>query len=229
MEVLKMKNKSIDVTAFRKKHGLDCEETELQKNSNTPPGRQQYFQILEEVFPEVELPTNVEEDMQADETLNKIVQLKPSRNRREIKVSTATTRATRRTIKTEAILPAPKLLNPTIHPKISNIIRLELFNCDRCSHNCSTKIAMERHMKQIHLKASSTSFKCETCSKSFAKKIILQNHEKIHLTHRPTFACTVCGKALSSQTAVANHMQWFHNEKREFECPSCSKLFATVS
>lgn len=125
-------------------------------------------------------------------------------------------------------LAAPKLLNPTIHPKIINLNRMKLFKCDFCSHTTSTMAPMERHMKQIHITKASTSFTCKICLKTFGKKNILQNHEKIHMTQRPTFECQHCGKVLSSQTAVSNHIKWIHKESREFECKSCSKKFATV-
>lgn len=237
MELLKMKNKPIDIETFRRKHGISCNETQEHPE---PP---QYARLIEEVNREIVPNDQVEEDLketseEANEeqpveipsTVSIVLRKKTPKqtSHSHLKVPIRAARATRRTIKIEAVSSLPKLLNPTIHPKISSVPRLELFFCDLCTHNCSTKTAMERHMKQIHLK-NSTSFQCATCFKSFAKKIILQNHEKIHMTHRPTFDCKVCGKVLSSQTSVSNHMQWFHKEKREFKCTSCSKMFATVS
>lgn len=227
MELLKMRNKAVDVDSVRLKHGLI--DAGGEKQTEVTQDRQEYFEhVIEEVLPEAPITDAPDQQLRLDRVEVKSKQI----SHKQEKVADQKTRISRRTFKKETIAPLPKprpkLLNPTIHPKISNINRLELFNCDRCLHNCSTKTAMERHMKQIHLKPSSTSFRCETCLKTFAKKIILQNHEKVHMTHRPTYECQICKKVLSSQTAVSNHMQWIHKKNREFKCRFCSKMFATV-
>lgn len=128
----------------------------------------------------------------------------------------------------EKLNPPPKLLNPTIVPHFFHTTRIELFRCDYCSHTTSTKPAMERHMKQIHLRRrTKIIYTCKVCSRTFAKAAVLKIHEKIHQLERPKFECQQCGKVLSSQTAVSNHVRWLHSEK-QFECKVCEKKFATV-
>lgn len=121
----------------------------------------------------------------------------------------------------------PKLLNPTILPKIESKLRLELLTCDLCSHTTSTKTSLEKHM-EIHI-MNKKIFECQICHKKFAKKLILVNHEMTHKSSgdRKTFQCKECGKHLSNKSAVNSHMKWHHSEK-EFKCHVCSKDFATV-
>lgn len=122
----------------------------------------------------------------------------------------------------------PKILNPTILPKIENKLRLELLLCDLCTHTTSTKLSLEKHM-EVHLR-NEMLFECKICLKKFAKRPILINHLLTHKlsSDRKTFQCKECGKHLSSQSAVNSHMKW-HHQDREFICHVCSKEFATVS
>jgi uncharacterized Zn-finger protein len=120
-----------------------------------------------------------------------------------------------------------RLVNHMIGPKIIGNTKIDLYRCDLCSNSSSTKLALERHMKQIH-QNKSNGFTCEVCQKTFAKKVVLQSHMKIHLEYRPTVECEICGKSLSSPTALASHIKWLHSETRDFECKDCSKMFATV-
>lgn len=122
----------------------------------------------------------------------------------------------------------PKLLNPTILPKIENKLRLKILTCDLCSHTTSTKNSLEKHM-EIHIRNEKL-YECQICHKKFAKKPVLMNHELTHKlsAERKTFQCKECGKHLSSQTALSTHIKW-HHEEREFKCQICNKDFATVS
>lgn len=206
LELLRMRNKSIDVAGLREKHNLlDDSGDDFEVSACES---QQFITVIEHIVEE-ETPPEVAIPMEP----NKIEE----------------SRLAEKDIVIEKTTAAPKLLNPTIHPKIINLNRMELLKCDLCSNTTSTKLSMNRHMKQVHMKKSSKSFACKTCSKTFAKKIVLRTHEKIHLEQRPTFECPHCGKCLSSQTAVSNHIKWLHKENREFSCENCSKMFATVS
>lgn len=208
MELSKARNKStVDLAVVRRKYNLDEEQ-------QIPEAVVETHQLIELIGvydqPKVESP----------------------KSRRAVVSRSKPSPLT--AIKSESIEKIPeisiiplKILNPTIHSKITNVNCIERFSCDKCSHTTSTKLSIERHM-QLHLKPSSNLFSCSTCQKTFAKRNILQAHEKIHLIQRPTFDCPHCDKALSSKTAVANHIKWLHKKKREFECEKCHKMFATV-
>lgn len=224
MELLKLRNKVVDISIIRVKYSITDDEKEVLSNSVSPDIPNIIAQPEEQLdwddtLPSVELTNN--------NSASNLSQSSPLTSTKPV------ARPTRRSIKkeqTQATKPGVKLLNPTIHVKIRNVTRLPLFKCDLCSHTTSTKASINRHVKQIHLNSntSANAFKCQVCSKTFARKVILQNHEKIHMTQRPTFDCVHCGKVLSSRTAVTSHIQWIHNERRSFQCSTCSKLFATV-
>jgi stress-induced morphogen len=121
----------------------------------------------------------------------------------------------------------PKLLNPTIVPKIESKIRWNILKCDLCSHSTSTKNSLENHMK-VHIENGAL-YECQVCHKSFAKKSTLRNHESIHRASidRILSQCNLCDKVLSSQASLNSHYNWFHSE-RVFSCDLCdSKKFAT--
>lgn len=211
MELSKARNKStVDLAVVRRKYKLD-EEQQVPEASVAET--QQFIEIIEayDDEPKAESP----------------------KQRRAVVVSRSKP-SPLNAIKLESIEEIPKIsvkplkiLNPTIHSKITNVNRKERFSCDKCSHTTSTKLSIERHM-QLHLQPSSNLFSCSTCQKTFAKRNILKAHEKIHLIQRPTFDCPQCDKTLSSKTAVANHIRWLHKVKREFECEKCHNMFATV-
>jgi RNase P subunit RPR2 len=201
-----MRNKTIDIAGFRQKHNLlDDSVDELEVSACEP---QQFFEVITH-FDEEEIAEIVHEE---PKTENPVKESRPAK----------------KAITIEQLPTAPKLLNPTIHPKIININRIDLLQCDFCTHTGSTKVSMERHMKQLHMQKSAKGFSCKVCLKTFAKKIVLLTHEKIHLNKRPTCECPHCGKFLSSMTAVSNHIKWLHKENREFKCKTCVKMFATV-
>jgi transcription elongation factor Elf1 len=204
LELLRMRNKPIDIKEMRKKHDLlDEPAVKVFEISASEPA--EMFEVIEQLV----------EDEQFSEILPE--------------VQDEAEKSKKATEEPAVLSPPPKILNPTIIPRIVNTTRMELFKCDFCSHSASTKLSMERHMKQIHLRTKSKLiFSCKVCSKAFAKSTVLKIHEKIHMDHRPTYECQQCGKVLSSQTAVTNHIRWLHAEK-EFECPVCQKKFATVS
>lgn len=224
MELLKLRNKVVDISIIRVKYNIKDDENEVLVSLCQT--------IIEQ--PEEQLDWNdVTDSLPIVEPANK----NPTSNLAQsspLKSTTPEARPERRSTKkgqTQATPPGVKLLNPTIHVRIRNVTRLALFKCDLCSHTTSTKASINRHVKQIHLNSNTpaNAFKCQVCFKTFARKVILQNHEKIHMTQRPTFDCVHCGKVLSSRTAVTSHIQWIHNERRSFKCSTCSKLFATVS
>lgn len=223
MELLKLRNKLIDISSVRVKYKIDEDE-------ETTPKHVQYFeeQSIEQPVEHDWNETPVALPQPEPLEINPVIKPSPTMPN---KTERPALRSPRKLVREEPV-PSPagvKLLNPTIHVKIRTISRLELFKCDLCSHTSSTKASITRHMTQIHLSNSTNSFKCEVCFKRFAKKVILQNHAKIHMTQRPTFDCHYCGKVLSNRTAVASHIKWLHEEKREFRCSACSKMFATVS
>lgn len=214
MELLKTKSKIINLFSIRAKYNIS-DELGDEEETSTESFQASFNDTLKQ-DDEPDLPTVTSQNesfslvLQSDKTSIKAVVVEETASK-------------------DFQGPAPVLLNPTIHVKIRNIQRIELFNCDLCSHTSSTKFSMERHMKQIHLKQSAIAFRCETCFKTFAKKALLQNHQKIHMTHRPTYDCQHCGKVLSSKTAVASHIKWLHKDKRDYRCTSCPKMFVTVS
>lgn len=214
MELIKAKKKTVDFTAIREKYNLVEDETDKVPEAINYEDAPHFIEIIEEYYEPEQNDTKISIDRRPfNKTFDKTSQSKQSPRKSE---------------RTKSLPVVSKILNPTIHQKIINVNRSERFSCDQCSHTASTKTSIERHMKQIHLKPSSSLFICATCTKTFAKKNILQAHEKIHLLQRPTFECSQCNKVLSSKTAVANHIKWFHKEDRDFECQKCQKMFATV-
>lgn len=215
MELLKTKSKTVDVSSIRAKYKINDEE-DVSLNDTL-------------LLDDVDHTPQEHSKVSSVESPAPVIINNTARFDGPAPMEAIVTRRTAKKDPPQVAASAPILLNPTIHVKIRNIHRIELFKCDFCSHTNSTKLSMERHMKQIHLKKSAVSFQCETCSKAFAKKALLQNHQKIHMAVRPTYDCQHCGKVLSSKTAVASHIKWLHKEQREFRCSSCSKMFATVS
>lgn len=217
LEVLRMKSKSVDLSSIRAKHKIDEDSEELLENTELSHDIHQFEEI-----PQIDKPETP--PIQPTRVSSRVTKI-PS----ALKTSLSLIKVEKQnqSIKISQLSPV-KILNPTIRPKIVSNTPMNLFRCDACSHTCSTKSSLERHMKQIHLKSSSNSFACPHCLKTFAKKVVLQNHLKTHDENRTACSCPQCGKALSSQTAVANHIRWIHNEQREFKCGSCGKMFATV-
>lgn len=210
--------KSVDVSTIKKKYGLQDDED--------PTLRPQYVELLEYSIDQdffIGEPVTVSEQPSFPICKVKRPSVKPSTKSAGSKVDQQITSSP------VTAQPAQTILNHFLGPKIARNTRIEHFKCDLCSNSCSTKLAMERHMQQVHRKGSSCMFTCETCLKTFAKKTTLQTHQKIHLVQRPAYDCTLCGKMLSSQTAVANHIKWIHTDRKEFKCESCLKMFATVS
>ena len=217
MELLRAKNNTCDTFNIRAKYNLNKEEKPLQDSFNE---NQQLDENVE---------YNQDHEQLAPRNINSITAVLPVNLSPEKSVVVqAIPKDSLQTVSKTAKQPLI-ILNPTIHCKIRSINRIALFKCDLCAHTNSTKLSMERHMKQIHLKSSAVSFQCETCSKTFAKKVLWQNHQNIHMAHRPTYDCEHCGKVLSSKTAVASHIKWLHKDKKEFQCLTCTKMFPTVS
>lgn len=210
IELLKNKNK--DVKEMKKKYDLTDRErpSAIQSSQDEPPI------VLDNFIEPVEFE-------QIEESVKFITNL----------ISPATTSPAKLRmlpVRQQASSPQknkPKLLNPTILPKIESKSRLDLLSCDKCSHTTSTKYALEKHL-ELHLK-NETLFECKVCQKKFSRKPILISHELTHKlsSERKTFQCNECGKHLSSQTAVNTHIKWLHG-KREFMCQICKKDFATV-
>lgn len=212
-----MKNKSVDAKSIRAKYDLSVAGVARNQNFQKPE-ELHYIEVIE-YNTEIDLPMREK----SEDTSVVLSSPRRSPSKRAVKSEQKATPPT------SSSTPAPKILNHLLAPKIVNNHRIDVLKCDLCSNTCSTKTAMDRHMRQLHSKGASSLFQCGVCSKTFAKRLVLQTHEKIHMNQRPTHECQYCGKILSSQTAVANHIKWIHTVNKEFECVSCLKLFATVS
>lgn len=216
-----MRNKAIDIESIRAKYKVSDDELETEHEQ---PSNEQFIEIIEyDVDEEVQSVRQQPSPTVVTPTENLSTSTEPVEPRAELVRQT-------RSNKNSVEASSPKLLDTTTKV-IRNLSRIDLFSCDLCRHKSSTKVSIERHIKQIHMKhkGSTTSFQCEICCKAFSKKSILQSHEKIHMIDRPTFECQHCGKLLSSPTAVSNHIKWLHKDRRDYKCSTCSKVFATVS
>lgn len=216
MELLKMRNKSFDLTTIKAKYGLTEQHSIAEELPDASFESHEF--VINDIIEEVSFPRDQVGNIDSDKKVEGTAKEK----------ATPEMRTARKSLKIEApTSSAPKILNPTIHQNIPSDTQMKLFQCDLCVNASSSKVLMERHM-QTHMQPANA-FSCSTCSKTFSKKNVLQIHEKVHLNQGSTFSCPQCSKALSSKTAVANHIKWLHKKSKEFECSACSKKFATVS
>lgn len=215
IELLKNKNK--DLKELKKKYDLEDSE-------NTPIDDTIPFELPR--LPDLSLNDHSIEQIEKPVKSTQQSSINPAKVA-PIKLKTLPVR--QRVVKVTALpsINKPKLLNPTILPKIESKSRLDLLSCDKCSHTTSTKFALAKHL-ETHLKHEKL-YECKFCNKKFSRKPILISHEMTHKlsSERKTFQCMECGKHLSSQTAVNTHIKWRH-ESRELKCLLCTKEFATV-
>lgn len=228
-ELMKNRDKNIDSDEVRKKHNLDDDNEDIIENvfevtslENVSSRATQEFytksscienEVNDDVFEATTISQNeefiIEQSIPSQSNIRKAPTIK-------------------RVEKSSKPQVQMKILNPTILPKIESKLRIELLNCDKCTHKTSTRQAMEKHM-QLHIRNEKL-FECGICQKKFSSKKVLKNHESIHLssTERKLFECNICAKSLSSATAVNNHIKYFHSESCEFSCAVCDKKFKTV-
>lgn len=212
IEVLKNKNKNLNLVELRKRYNLI---DSVEKTNNSPNKKKiNYKQSPAKVLSP---PVNSHDEIVIPEIYEP-----PPTKRKSLPIP-------KKQLPVKEISPQqkPKLLNPTILPKIERKSRLDLIICDLCSHTTSTMSALEKHM-EIHLK-DVPFFECKMCNKKFARKGMLASHEMTHKlsSDRKTFQCKECDKHLSSLTALNTHIKWYHSQ-REFNCNVCNKQFATV-
>lgn len=104
------------------------------------------------------------------------------------------------------------------------------FACEICEMRFTQKIAMQNHMRSMHV--AEPQFKCKMCGKAFKMKYSLTLHEKLHTTL--PLACEVCGKAFGHKYALKQHMAYMHEKPQDsaeqiLKCQFCPKNFASKS
>lgn len=102
------------------------------------------------------------------------------------------------------------------------------FACEICGKRFTQKIAMQNHMRSMHI--TEPQFTCKICGKAFRMKYSLTLHEQLHTTL--PLACEVCGKAFGHKLALKQHMTYMHDKpqactEQPLKCQICSKSFAS--
>lgn len=95
------------------------------------------------------------------------------------------------------------------------------YACSFCPMKFKTKIYVERHENDVHLKIRK--YACQFCGKCFKRKHGLKSHENRHTANREI--CPICGKSVK---ILKEHIKFAHETKKEQElipCPQCGKGF----
>ncbi|XP_044149783.1 gastrula zinc finger protein XlCGF57.1-like [Bufo gargarizans] len=91
------------------------------------------------------------------------------------------------------------------------------FSCDICNRNCSSKLALQRHMG-VH--AGVKPFHCSHCDYKTRLKASLTQHLRVHTGEKP-FKCKLCSYASIDASSLRRHIRT-HTSEKPYKCQLCS-------
>ncbi|OCT76382.1 zinc finger protein 26 [Xenopus laevis] len=91
------------------------------------------------------------------------------------------------------------------------------FTCNICSRNCSSKLALQRHMG-VH--AGDKPFQCQQCEYKTRLKASLIQHMRVHTGEKP-FKCKLCSYASIDASSLRRHIRT-HTSEKPYKCQQCS-------
>ncbi|XP_068234015.1 uncharacterized protein [Palaemon carinicauda] len=96
----------------------------------------------------------------------------------------------------------------------------EIFSCDKCDKQFTSKSSIRYHMK-LH---EGKTYTCEKCSRVFSHPGTLRNHQLVH--EEKKFICDKCGKGFRTNFHLIMHDNQTHRKARSWKCKYCEKAFA---
>ena len=104
-------------------------------------------------------------------------------------------------------------------------LKKNLFECQNCCKNFTTKGSLDRHISAVH-EGREMSFECEKCQKGYTTKCSLDRHvSSIHEGSKP-FECDLCEANFSSKKELTRHKENNHEQKKPFKCIICDAAFS---
>ena len=108
------------------------------------------------------------------------------------------------------------------HHYMKSVHRPKSFKCENCDRMYTTKINLNRHLKTVHWK-DSTSFKCKICSEELKSTHYLKVHVRTyHEFKSKDHICEICNKSFYTKTEVARHNIVSHSP--QVQCDKCLKF-----
>jgi hypothetical protein len=109
------------------------------------------------------------------------------------------------------------------HPKIQ-ILEAEKFSCSNCVNIYSSKCALRRHIRIVHLKIH---FSCKVCPSVYSsKKDLLAHIQSDHENN--SFVCKACGQKFNNPDDLSYHKKSVHLGFLH-KCNVCRKVFKAQS
>ena len=98
--------------------------------------------------------------------------------------------------------------------------------CAKCGKKFTNSGNKNKHVKLVHEKKETNSYKCNLCDKAYNEKYKLKRHiESIHKGAKP-FKCKLCGHSSKYKSDLKSHINDIHNKIKDHKCKHCGKSFA---
>ncbi|KAJ9582355.1 hypothetical protein L9F63_003315, partial [Diploptera punctata] len=101
------------------------------------------------------------------------------------------------------------------------------FKCYVCTHLFSSKVCLNRHVKQMHVDRpnyKSVSYKCKMCLLTFPSIALMRDHFRDSHPTALVFHCRHCNTTLKTKKTLKTHIKNVHSESRRRDCSLCGKV-----